>query len=113
MAKEKPQGLICPKGFRWSFKQGDCVRKRRGLRKGHLGVKRTKPERGERDKKRWDPDSCACKDKLISDAEFKKDSTAFAAGKYDHSKYPVNLNLPKNKQPAQTQEFFDRYTRKK
>ena len=64
-------------------------------------------------KKRWDPDSCACKDKLISDAEFKKDSTAFAAGNYDHSKYPVNLNLPKNKQPAQTQEFFDRYTRKK
>jgi hypothetical protein len=54
MAKEKPQGLICPKGFRWSFKQGDCVRKRRGLRKGHIGVKRTKPERGERDKKSKD-----------------------------------------------------------
>ena len=64
-------------------------------------------------KKRWDPDSCECKDKLIPDEEFKKDSTAFAAGKYDHGKYPVNLNLPKNKQPAQTQEFFDRYTRKK
>jgi len=57
--------------------------------------------------------SCECKDKLIPDDEFKKDSTAFAAGKYDHGKYPVNLNLPKNKQPAQTQEFFDRYTRKK
>jgi hypothetical protein len=26
---------------------------------------------------------------------------------------PVNVNLPKKYQPAQTQEFFDRYTRKK
>ena len=62
---------------------------------------------------RWDPDSCSCKKKLIPDAEFKKDSTSFAAGKYDSGKYPINVNLPKKYQPAQTQEFFDRYTRKK
>jgi hypothetical protein len=63
--------------------------------------------------KRWDPDACSCKNKLIPDAEFKKDSTKFAAGKYDYGKYPININLPKKYQPHQTQEFLDRYTGKK
>lgn len=54
MAKEKPEGLFCPKGFRWSFKQGTCVRKRAGLSKGHLGRKKIKTPKGEKDKKSKD-----------------------------------------------------------
>tara|TARA_R100001594_G_scaffold83148_1_gene117828 strand:+ start:299 stop:496 length:198 start_codon:yes stop_codon:yes gene_type:complete len=51
MSKEKLEGLFCPKGFRWSFKQGTCVRKRSGLRKGALGRKKIKTVKGDKDKK--------------------------------------------------------------